>query len=265
MQACLVDSHCHLDFSDFAEDRSAVLERARQAGVQSLLIAAVRQPDWERVRSVAASEPHIWGAAGVHPNEAEEETPSYEDLLAALAYKKILAVGETGLDYYRLEGDKGWQQERLALHIAAARATRKPLIIHTREAAADTLALLRSEGAQDCGGVIHCFTENAEFARAALDLGFYISFSGIVTFKNARDLQEVAKTIPLDRLLIETDAPFLAPVPMRGKRNEPAFVAHVAAFLAELRGTDLEALAQATQENFKRLFRPTEDPCASIS
>ena len=265
MTASLIDSHCHLDFEEFADDRDAVLQRARAAGVAALLIAAVREADWGRVRALAESEEGIWGAAGVHPNAAAEESPSYESLIAALAYEKILAVGETGLDYFRTEGDLAWQQERFALHIAAGRVTGKPIIVHTREAAADTLALLRSEGARDCGGVIHCFTENLDFARQALDLGFYISFSGIVTFKNAKDLQEVARVIPGDRLLVETDAPYLAPVPMRGKRNEPGFVAHVANFLAELRGDDRQELAAMTSQNFRRLFHVPEVECASIS
>ncbi|MEY2341267.1 TatD family hydrolase [Acidithiobacillus sp. IBUN Pt1247-S3] len=258
----LVDSHCHLDFDDFDEDRAELLQRAREAGVTSILIAAVRQPDWGRVRALADSEAEIWGAAGVHPNEPAEETPKYADLLAALDHEKIVAVGETGLDYFRMEGDLAWQQERLAMHIAAGRETGKPLIIHTREAAVDTLAILRGEGARDCGGVIHCFTENLDFAHQALDLGFYISFSGIVTFKNAKNLQEVAKVVPQERLLIETDAPFLAPVPMRGKRNEPAFVAHVAHFLAELRGEDLAGLSAATSRNFRQLFHVPEPACA---
>lgn len=265
MTPSVVDSHCHLDFDDFAADRAEVLLRARQAGVESILIAAVRQPDWGRVRSLAESEAEIWGAAGVHPNEPVTETPRYQDLLAALDHEKIVAVGETGLDYFRSEGDLTWQQERLAGHIAAGRATGKPLIIHTREAAADTLALLRSEGARDCGGVIHCFTETLDFARQAMDLGFYISFSGIVTFKNAKELQEVAKFIPQERLLIETDAPYLAPVPMRGKRNEPAFVAHVARFLAELRGEDRDSLAAVTSQNFRHLFKLPEPECAFAS
>ncbi|WP_308388056.1 TatD family hydrolase [Acidithiobacillus sp. AMEEHan] len=261
----LVDSHCHLDFEDFADDRAELLQRAREAGVGSILIAAVRQPDWGRVRALAEAEAEIWGAAGVHPNEPVAETPSYRDLLAALDHEKIVAVGETGLDYFRSEGDLAWQQERLALHVAAGRETGKPIIIHTREAAADTLALLRSENARDCGAVIHCFTESLDFARQAMDLGFYISFSGIVTFKNARDLQEVAKFIPLDRLLIETDAPYLAPVPMRGKRNEPGFVAYVARFLADLRGEDLDTLATVTSQNFRRLFHLPEPECAYAS
>jgi TatD DNase family protein len=217
----LIDSHCHLDFEDFAEDRSAILERAQAAGVQEILIAAVVQKHWPRVQALAAENTGIWAAAGVHPNEPEAETPSMDNLLAALSAEKVVAVGETGLDYFRSEGDLRWQQERFARHIAASKATGKPVIVHTREAAADTLGLLRSEDARASGGVIHCFTENWEFARAVLDMGFYISLSGIVTFKKSLDLQAVARKLPADRLLVETDSPYLAPTPLRGKRNEP--------------------------------------------
>ncbi|WP_215842162.1 TatD family hydrolase [Acidithiobacillus montserratensis] len=252
----LVDSHCHLDFEDFAEDRAQILERARAAGVQELLIAAVVQKHWARVQALAAENEGIWAAAGVHPNEPEAETPGMDVLLAALSADKVVAVGETGLDYFRSEGDLRWQQERFARHIAASKATGKPVIVHTRAAAADTLALMRSEDARASGGVIHCFTEDWDFARAALDLGFYISLSGIVTFKKSVDLQDVARKLPLDRLLVETDAPYLAPTPMRGKRNEPAYVHHVAQFLAELRGETLAELARQTSANFHRLFVP---------
>jgi TatD DNase family protein len=192
---------------------------------------------------------------GVHPNEPVGAGPEWERLLVALAADKVVAVGETGLDYYRSEGDLSWQRERFARHIAAAKATGKPLIVHTRAAAADTLAMLRSEDAAAAGGVIHCFTENQDFARAALDMGFYISFSGIVTFRKSVELQAVAKMLPADRLLVETDAPYLAPEPRRGRRNEPAFVAHVAAFLAALRGEAPEAVATQTTANFHALFR----------
>ncbi len=253
----LVDSHCHLDFEDFAEDRSAILERAQAAGVQEILIAAVVQKHWSRVQALAAENTGIWAAAGVHPNEPEAETPSMENLLAALSMEKVVAVGETGLDYFRSEGDLRWQQERFARHIAASKATGKPVIVHTREAAADTLGLLRSEDARASGGVIHCFTENWEFARAVLDMGFYISLSGIVTFKKSLDLQAVARKLPADRLLVETDSPYLAPTPLRGKRNEPAYVRHVAQFLAELRAESFADLARQTTENFHHLFTRT--------
>jgi TatD DNase family protein len=251
----LVDSHCHLDFDDFDVDRAGILARAHAAGVQEMLIAAVVEAHWPRVRALTAEYPGVWAAAGVHPNEPAAETPEWEHLLAALAVDKVVAVGETGLDYFRSEGDLSWQRERFARHIAASKATGKPLIVHTRAAAADTIAMLRSEEAAAVGGVIHCFTENWGFAKAAMDMGFYISFSGIVTFKKSVELQSVAKKMPADRLLVETDAPYLAPVPQRGKRNEPAFVAHVAAFLGALRGETLEGIAERTTANFHALFK----------
>jgi len=254
VQSTLVDSHCHLDFDEFAEDREAVLARARAAGVADLLIAAVAPRHWARVRGLAAEQPGIWAAAGVHPNEDPGCTPDLDRLLEALGAPKVIATGETGLDYFRSEGDLSWQRQRFALHIAAARQSRKPLIVHTRAAAGDTLELLRSEQARDVGGVIHCFTEDWDFARRAMDLGFYISLSGIVTFKKSTELQEVARKIPADRLLIETDAPFLAPVPQRGRRNEPAYVAHVADFVARLRAEDPQDLAAQTRANFFRCF-----------
>ena len=251
----LVDSHCHLDFDDFDVDRAGILARAHAAGVQEMLIAAVVEAHWPRVQALTAEYPGVWAAAGVHPNEPAAETPEWEHLLAALAVDKVVAVGETGLDYFRSEGDLSWQRERFARHIAASKATGKPLIVHTRAAAADTIAMLRSEEAAAVGGVIHCFTENWGFAKAAMDMGFYISFSGIVTFKKSVELQSVAKKMPADRLLVETDAPYLAPVPQRGKRNEPAFVAHVAAFLGALRGEMLEDIAERTTANFHTLFK----------
>ncbi len=251
----LVDSHCHLDFDDFDVDRAGILARAHAAGVQEMLIAAVVEAHWPRVQALTAEYPGVWAAAGVHPNEPAAETPEWEHLLAALAIDKVVAVGETGLDYFRSEGDLSWQRERFARHIAASKATGKPLIVHTRAAAADTIAMLRSEEAAAVGGVIHCFTENWGFAKAAMDMGFYISFSGIVTFKKSVELQSVAKKMPADRLLVETDAPYLAPVPQRGKRNEPAFVAHVAAFLGALRGETLEDIAERTTANFHTLFK----------
>jgi TatD DNase family protein len=251
----LVDSHCHLDFDDFDVDRAGILARAHVAGVQEMLIAAVVEAHWPRVQALTAEYPGVWAAAGVHPNEPAAETPEWEHLLAALAADKVVAVGETGLDYFRSEGDLSWQRERFARHIAASKATGKPLIIHTRAAAADTIAMLRSEDAAAAGGVIHCFTENWDFAKAAMDMGFYISFSGIVTFKKSVELQAMARKVPADHLLVETDAPYLAPVPQRGKRNEPAFVAHVAAFLGALRGETLEDIAAQTTANFHALFK----------
>ncbi len=255
MTGMLADSHCHLDFDDFDTDREAVLERARSTGVGGILVAAVAEEHWQRVQDLAGSHPGIWAAAGVHPNEKPGGRLEWEHLLQALQAEKVVATGETGLDYFRSEGPMDWQKERFSLHIAAAKATGRPLIVHTRQAAADTIALLETEGARDCGGVIHCFTEDWNFAQAAMDLGFHISFSGIVTFRNSSALQDVARKIPRDRLLVETDSPFLAPVPVRGKRNEPGFVAHVANFLAELRQESPERLAEYTTENFCRLFQ----------
>jgi TatD DNase family protein len=206
------------------------------------------------VLAVAESEPHLFASVGTHPDYEETDEPTVERLVGLAAHPKVVAIGETGLDYYRLTGDLEWQRERFRVHIRAARAAGKPLVIHTRSAAEDTLRLMREEGAAQARGVMHCFTETWDVAAAAIDLGFYISLSGIVTFKNAKDLQDVARRLPLDRMLIETDAPYLAPVPFRGKTNEPAFVAHVAEKIAELRGTTAEAIGAATTENFFRLF-----------
>ncbi len=211
------------------------------------------------MHALATAYDNFWCSAGVHPDNEGVQEPSQGDLLALAALPRVVAIGETGLDYYRLNGrsldDMHWQRERYRTHIRAARASAKPLVIHTRSASADTLAILREEGGAN--GVFHCFTETAEVARAALDLGFYISFSGIVTFRNAEDLREVARFVPLDRLLIETDSPYLAPVPFRGKTNQPAYVAHVGAAVAALRGITPEALASATSANFERLFEVT--------
>ena len=216
---------------------------------------------------MALAHDNFWCSAGVHPDEEESREPSVEILTRLAAEPKVVAIGETGLDYYRLAGrsvdDMEWQRERFRTHIRTARAVSKPLVIHTREASADTIRLLREEGAERAGGVFHCFTETAEVARAALDLGFFISFSGILTFKNATDLREVAAFVPLDRCLIETDSPYLAPMPFRGKVNEPAHVAFVAAKLAEIKGVSMEAIAQATSENFERLFMRDSVPRVS--
>jgi TatD DNase family protein len=198
--------------------------------------------------------PNLYAAVGVHPDTQEGEEPDQDRLISLADHPKVVAIGETGLDYYRLEGDLEWQRERFRTHIRAARRTGKPLIIHTREAATDTLKILEEEGAGEVGGVFHCFTETLAVAEAALRLGFHISFSGIVTFKNALQIKEVASFVPLDRILVETDAPYLAPVPHRGKLNHPALVRHVAEEVARLRGIDVEALAQATTANFFRLF-----------
>ncbi|MDZ4255479.1 MAG: TatD family hydrolase [Sulfuritalea sp.] len=250
----LVDSHCHLDFPEF-QGREDELVTAMQAnGVGWALVAGVTLERFPAVLALVERFPRLFAAVGVHPDTQEGQEADEETLLRLANHPKVFAIGETGLDYYRLEGDLEWQRERFRTHIRAARKCRKPLIIHTREAAADTLRILEEEAAGEVGGVFHCFTENRAVAEAALALGFHISFSGIVTFKNALQIKEVAAMIPLDRLLVETDAPYLAPVPHRGKLNHPALVRHVAEEVAKLRGIRVEELADATTSNFFRLF-----------
>ena len=249
-----VDSHCHLDFPELVAELPALLDAMSAARVTHALCISVNLPDWPAVHALALAHPNLYASAGVHPGYEDTPEPSVDGLVALASEPKVVAIGETGLDYYRLAGDLSWQRERFRTHIRAARRARKPLVVHTRSAAADTLAIMREEGARDCGGVMHCFTETWEVARAALDQGFHISLSGIVTFKNARELKDVACRVPLDRLLIETDSPYLAPVPFRGKRNQPAYVAHVAAEIARLRGLPLDDVAAATTANFFRLF-----------
>jgi TatD DNase family protein len=249
-----VDSHCHLDFPEFAGEILILLEAMAAAQVTHALCIAVNMPDWPAVHALAAAHRNLYATVGVHPDYEDTPEPTVDDLVAVAARPKIVAIGETGLDYYRLTGDLGWQRERFRTHIRAARRSGKPLVIHTRSAADDTLAIMREEGAGEVGGVMHCFTETWDFARAALDLGFHISFSGIVTFKNAVALREVARRVPRDRMLIETDSPYLAPVPHRGKRNQPAFVAHVAHEIARLTDVPLEIIARETSANFFRLF-----------
>ena len=250
-----VDSHCHLDFPELADDLPAVLEAMRAARVTHALCISVALADWPRVDAIARAHGHLYATAGVHPDHADVEEPTVELLCGLAARPKVVGIGETGLDYYRLEGDLDWQRERFRTHIRAARESGKPLVIHTRSAADDTLKLMRDERAGEAGGVMHCFTETWDVAAAAIELGFHISFSGIVTFKNALELKEVARRVPLDRMLIETDAPYLAPVPHRGKRNHPALVVHVAEEIARLRGIPVEDVARATSDNFFRLFR----------
>ena len=249
-----VDSHCHLDFPDFAADTPAVLAAMAAAKVTHALCIAVNLPAWPAVRALAAAHPNLHATVGVHPDYEDTPEPSVDDLVALAATPRIVAIGETGLDYYRLTGDLGWQRERFRTHIRAARAAGKPLVIHTRAAADDTLAIMRAESAAEAGGVMHCFTETWEVAAAALELGFYVSLSGIVTFKNAHAVKEVARRVPLERLLIETDSPYLAPAPHRGRRNEPAYVPLVAAEIARLRGETVETIARATSANYFRLF-----------
>jgi TatD DNase family protein len=253
--APLTDSHCHINFEPLHQQLPQVLQNARDLGVGYMLCVAVNLEDYPQVRALAHAHDHIYASVGVHPNERDGRDPSAEELIALADDERVVAIGETGLDYYRSQGDMGWQQQRFRRHIAAAKTCGKPLIIHTREAAADTLAIMRDAGAADIGGVMHCFTESWETARAALDMNFYISFSGIVTFRNAEALREVARRVPADRLLIETDSPYLAPVPHRGQTNEPAYVRHVAEQLAGLRRVSLEQMAEVTTDNFFTLFR----------
>ena len=257
----LVDSHCHLHFAPLLDDIEAVLRRAHEHGVSHMLCVSVSLSDIGPIQDVMRRDASVFGSVGVHPNEASSTDSLFDDLVRLSAHDRIIALGETGLDYYRLEGpDTTRQQTQFRQHIAAARQVAKPLIIHTREAAADTLRILREEGASDVGGVLHCFTESADFAREVLDLNFSISFSGIITFKNAQALRDVARLVPEDRLLIETDAPYLAPVPHRGRSNEPSYVSHVAQCLADVRGESSERIAEVTTRNFFRLFkdaRPT--------
>jgi TatD DNase family protein len=249
-----VDSHCHLSFPELAGQIDQVLARMRSAQVSAALNVCVTLEEFAQVQALAQAYPHIHASVGVHPDSQGGEEPTVARLLELAQVPKVVAIGETGLDYYRLNEPLDWQRERFRVHIRAARACGKPLIIHTRSAASDTLRIMREEGAEKAGGVMHCFTESWEVAQAALDLGFYISFSGIVTFKSAMELQQVAARVPLDRLLIETDAPYLAPVPHRGKTNEPGFVPHVAAMIGRLRDVSADEIARASSQNFYRLF-----------
>lgn len=256
------DSHCHLSFPELAQSLDTIRDAMAQAQVTRALCICTTLEEFPEVHGLALQYANFWGTVGVHPDNEGVTEPSLEVLLRLGALPKVVALGETGLDYFRLNGrslaDMEWQRERFRVHIRAARQLRKPLVIHTRNAWADTVAILREEGetgaAGSAGGVFHCFTESQEVARLALDLGFYISFSGIVTFKTAQDIRDVAAMVPLDRLLIETDSPYLAPVPFRGKTNNPAYVPYVAQQLATVRGQSLEAIARASSDNFSRLF-----------
>jgi TatD DNase family protein len=250
-----VDSHCHLSFPELQADLPGVLARMREAKVDAALNVCTTLPEFPSVLAVAEQAGNLFASVGVHPDYTDTPEPTVEHLVELAGHPKVVAIGETGLDYYRLGEPLDWQRERFRVHIRASRATGKPLIVHTRAASADTIRIMREEGADQAGGVMHCFTESLEVARAAMDLGFHISFSGIVTFKNARELHAVAQGVPLARTLIETDAPYLAPVPHRGKRNEPSFVPHVAARLAELHGVTVERVAEQTSTNFSRLFK----------
>jgi TatD DNase family protein len=251
----LVDSHCHLDFPELADNLPALLETMRENDVGAALCVSVTLEDFPKVLALAEQHEHLYASVGVHPDYPDLREPTVAELVELAQHPKVLAIGETGLDYYRLTGDLEWQRERFRVHIRAARQARKPLIIHTRAASADTLRLMREEGADQAGGVMHCFTESWAVAEGAMALGFHISFSGIVTFKNAKDLKEVARRVPLDRLLVETDSPYLAPVPYRGKTNQPGWVKHVAEEVALLQGRTLSEIATVTTQNFFRLFK----------
>jgi TatD DNase family protein len=255
MNTLLVDSHCHIDFPDYANEQDRLLGAMAENGVGWALCAGVTLERFPAMLAMVEAQDNLFCGVGVHPDHQDGHDPSIDELLELATHPKVVAIGETGLDYYRLTGDLEWQRERFRRHIRAAKECGKPLIIHTRSSAEDTVKMLREEGASSVGGVFHCFTESAEVAQQALDLGFYISMSGIVTFKNAVTLKEVARTIPLDRLLVETDSPYLAPVPHRGKRNEPAYVRHVAEEVAKLREIDYATLAAATTRNFFDLFK----------
>jgi len=251
-----IDSHCHLNYKGLVEQEREVLARARANGVQGMLNISTRESEWDAVIGLAEREPAVWASVGIHPHEADQ----HGDMTSAKLVEKarhpdVIGIGETGLDYYYDYSDREQQQACFRQHIAAARESGLPIIVHTRDAEEDTARIMREEMEQGTySGVIHCFTASADFARIALDLGLYISLSGIVTFKNAKDLQEIAQTIPDDRLLIETDSPFLAPVPHRGRTCEPAFVSDTARFLAELKNMEIESLAAQTTNNFFRLF-----------
>ena len=250
-----IDSHCHINFPGLGDQIDNVLSAMKLNGVSHALCVSVNLPDFPQVRALAERHENVFASVGVHPDYEGEQEPSVDELIKLADHPKVVAIGETGLDYYRLTGDLEWQRERFRMHIRAAKNCAKPLIIHTREAAADTLRVMAEEGADEPGGVMHCFTESWEVAQRAMEMSFYISFSGIVTFKNATALKEVAKNVPLERMLIETDSPYLAPVPHRGATNQPAYVKHVAEEIARLRGISVEEVAEATTRNFFSLFK----------
>ena len=250
-----IDSHCHIDFPDLMNDLPQLLENMRQHKVTHALAVSVDVSDWARIKTIIEAHPNIYGSVGTHPDYEDVHEPTLDELINMLAHPKVIATGETGLDYYRLQGDLEWQRKRFRTHIQAALATDKPLIIHTRQAQQDTIEILKQEQAARVGGVMHCFTEDVSMARLSLEQNFYISFSGIVSFKNASVVHETAAFVPLDRILIETDAPYLAPVPHRGKTNQPAWVSHVAERIAQIKGISVEEVAAASTENFKRCFK----------
>jgi TatD DNase family protein len=249
-----IDSHCHINFPDLAGKLPEVFDLMAANQVSHALCISVELEKFPEIRALAEAHPNVYASVGVHPDHEDCTEPTVEQLLALADHPKVVAIGETGLDYFRLSGDLEWQRERFRTHIRAARGCHKPLVIHTRSAADDTLRIMREENAGEAGGVMHCFTESLAVAEAAIELGFYISFSGIVTFKNAVALREVAAVIPLERMLIETDSPYLAPVPHRGQTNQPGYVKHVAEEIARVRGIPVETVGEATTENFFRLF-----------
>ncbi len=253
----LVDSHCHLDRVDlepYHNDFSQLVSQTLQSGVEHMLCVSIDLESWPAMVSLIKDFPQITMSVGVHPNDRDRHEPSVEELVELSKNPGVVAIGETGLDYFRSDGDLDWQRERFRTHIRAANVCKKPLIIHTRAAKTDTIQLMQEEGAESAGGVMHCFTEDWPMAKQALDMGFYISFSGIITFNNAADLRDVVKQVPMERMLIETDSPYLAPVPYRGKSNQPRYVSQVAERVAELKGMTLEAVADQTKENFYRCF-----------
>ena len=251
----LVDSHCHLNFPELLANLPAIKQSMQANEVGHALCISVTLPDFPQVIALAETNTNFFASVGVHPDYENIEEPTVAGLLALADHEKVVAIGETGLDYFRLTGDLEWQRTRFRTHIQAAIQCGKPLVIHTRNAAADTLRIMREENAQKIGGVMHCFTESLEVALEAIELGFYISFSGIVTFKNALAIKEVARQVPLSRMLIETDSPYLAPIPYRGKTNQPSYVKHVAEEIAKLRGISFEEVATTTTENFFQLFK----------
>ncbi len=261
----LVDSHCHLDFDVFDEDRADTIQRAKDAGIGTMVTICTRLTRFAHILDIAESDPNIWCSVGIHPHQADEEPlVSAEDLVSRAQNPKVIGIGETGLDYYYDNSPRNAQKESFLTHIAAARETGLPLIVHTRDADTDMADILEDEMAKGAyPGVLHCFSSGAELARRALNIGFYISLSGIVTFKNAQDLRDIVDKIPLDRILVETDSPFLAPMPNRGKRNEPSFVVHTAARIAEIKNVDSGFLSEASTNNFFRLFNKAQRPQAA--
>jgi TatD DNase family protein len=256
----LVDSHCHLDFPDLANRLPEVLQHMQDNQVGLAVCIGVNLEDFPKVLALAEQQPRLYATVGVHPEYTDVEEASENRLVELAAHPKVIGIGETGLDYYWQKDKPEWQRERFRAHIRAAKRCGKPLVVHTRDSALDTLRVLKEEGADTVGGVMHCFTENWEIASQALDLGFYLSFSGIVTFKNASIVKDVAQKCPLDRILVETDSPYLAPAPYRGKPNEPAYVRYVAEEIARLRSLPIEAIRQATTDNFFSLFTHAQRP-----